>query len=514
MGYFGKKNNETYKEYLDRAVNSISPSFCGAKWYNATIWLGNGMTTSCHHPPAHKIPLDELEKSYKAIHNTQYKKFVRREMLEGNQPKECEYCWKIENLGKDKISDRVHKSVIYKDEDLLKCKTEHGYDKDVDLKTLEISFDPFCNCGCSYCNASFSTVWQKDIKNNGPYQNLVSDGAAAFQQDGSHALPYGQKNKDNPYIMAFWEWWKNELQYSLQELRITGGEPTMSPDFWKLMDWWKKNPNTNVDFAVNSNLQLNKVMTNKLIETSHYIKSWTLYTSCEAVGKHAEYIRDGLKWEKWLNNLKRIMNEGDVQSVNCMLTINALCLFSLPEFLDEMLRLKQKNPNNSPACSFNILRFPSFQSVVTLPKHIRMERAKVLEQWLDRNYNNGENGFMEWEKDGVYRLISYLREVEEGHQYTSSIESRERDFKSFYKQYDQRRGKDFIKTFPMLKDWWGNIPETILDDKQNLVDGDESKSNRYIKETIDKAKKEGWILNPQESNPGSKDYIEPNKKNK
>ena len=33
------------REHLD----SKSASFCGAKWYNATVWLGSGMTTSCHH---------------------------------------------------------------------------------------------------------------------------------------------------------------------------------------------------------------------------------------------------------------------------------------------------------------------------------------------------------------------------------------------------------------------------------------------------------------------------------
>ena len=102
MGIIAKKHDETYQEYRGRIINPISPSFCGAKWYNATIWLGNGTTASCHHPPAHKIPLNEVAKSYKAIHNTQYKKLIRKQMLEGIRPKECEYCWKIEDLGTDK----------------------------------------------------------------------------------------------------------------------------------------------------------------------------------------------------------------------------------------------------------------------------------------------------------------------------------------------------------------------------------------------------------------------------
>ena len=509
MGVFAKKENETFQEYRDRAIDSLSPSFCGAKWYNATIWLGNGTTTSCHHPPAHKIPLDELKFSYKALHNTQYKKAVRKQMMEGVRPKECEYCWKIEDLGKDKVSDRVYKSVIYTDEELKEAKETMGYTEDVDLKTLEIAFDANCNFGCSYCNASFSTTWQKDVKTKGPYQNLVSDGAAAFQHDGSHAMPYGRKNEGNPYVEAFWKWWEAELQFSLRELRVTGGEPSMSPDFWKLMDWWKKNPDCKVPFAVNSNLGQKKALLDALIDVSHSFKDFTIYTSNEAVGLQAEYIRFGLVWETWLKNMYRVNEEANVKSVNVMMTINALCLFSITEFLDEMLKLKAKFGSQAAVLSFNILRFPSFQSIVTLPEEIRKERAEHIEAWLDKNWDEGKNGFMDYERDGLLRLIDYIKKVETGHEFTSSLESRERDWKSFYSQYDIRRKKDFKKAFPTLALWYDSIPETNLAPLTKLVDGDDAKSNRYVEGVLKQAKDEGWVLNPQWNNPGSQDYIEP-----
>ena len=310
----------------------------------------------------------------------------------------------------------------------------YGWEKDVDLRTLEIAFDPNCNFACSYCNASFSTTWQNDIKKNGPYQNLVSDGGGAFQHDGAHSLPYGRKNEGNPYIDAFWKWWEGELQYTLRELRVTGGEPTMSRDFWKLMKWWEQNPECDVEFAVNSNLGQKDELFEELLRASHNIKSFHLYTSCEAIGKQAEYIRDGLNWEKWIRNIDRMMGEGNVQSVNCMMTINSLCLFSITEFMDEMLKLKVKYKSQSPVCSFNILRFPSFQSIVTLPTDIRQERAKAIEDWIEKNWDDEKNGFIQWEKDSMTRLVTYIRQVESGHAFTSSLESRERDFKSFYMQ--------------------------------------------------------------------------------
>jgi hypothetical protein len=47
-----------------------SDSFCLAKWYNATIWLGSGMTTSCHHPPAHQVDLAKVTQNPKAAQHS------------------------------------------------------------------------------------------------------------------------------------------------------------------------------------------------------------------------------------------------------------------------------------------------------------------------------------------------------------------------------------------------------------------------------------------------------------
>ena len=78
--------NETDHQYKARVIDPKSASFCAAKWYNATIWLGSGMTTSCHHPLPHKIDVEEVKKNYKAIHNTPEKKEQRRQMQCGERP--------------------------------------------------------------------------------------------------------------------------------------------------------------------------------------------------------------------------------------------------------------------------------------------------------------------------------------------------------------------------------------------------------------------------------------------
>ena len=111
----GRKQGESHREYKARMIDPVSESFCGAKWYNATIWLGSGMTTSCHHPLPHKVSVEDVIANPKALHNTPQKKEERRQMQCGERPKGCEYCWKVEDIGRDNISDRVYKSFIYED---------------------------------------------------------------------------------------------------------------------------------------------------------------------------------------------------------------------------------------------------------------------------------------------------------------------------------------------------------------------------------------------------------------
>ena len=55
-------------------INSVSPSFCTAKWLQTTLYLQNGYNHSCHHPSPHKIPVDEVLHNPKALHNSQHKK--------------------------------------------------------------------------------------------------------------------------------------------------------------------------------------------------------------------------------------------------------------------------------------------------------------------------------------------------------------------------------------------------------------------------------------------------------
>jgi len=447
-----KLNNETDIEYKRRVIDIKSASFCGAKWYNATIWLGSGQTTSCHHPPAHAIDLEEIKTNPAALHNTVRKKADREMMQKGERPAGCEYCWKIEDMGPDSVSDRVYKTVIHSEEDLNVAFARPSY-TDFNLRTLEIAFDRTCQFACSYCNPAFSSTWVKDITNNGPYTGLVSDGRNHFTHTHNSSQLY-KFNEANPYVEAFFQWWETDLHKTLQELRITGGEPLMSGETWKLIDWFKNNPGrSQTRLAINSNLGT-AVDLDRLLNSIAGLEV-DLYTSNESIGPQAEYIRDGLIWDDWANNVERLLDSRKFRGIHVMNTINALCLDTLDQFLECMLQWKTEYGRDALSFTLNILRFPSFQSPLVLPDDMRMQYAHTLEAWLVANQHS--EFLHEHEINHLQRLIDYLDIVKTPHSEAFEMPKLLTDFKKFYDQYDQRRGKNFVNTFPALKDWYEGL---------------------------------------------------------
>ena len=445
-------NNETDLEYKRRVIDIKSESFCGAKWYNATIWLGSGMTTSCHHPLPHKVEVADVIANPKALHNTQQKKMEREMMQKGERPAGCEYCWKIEDIGRDNISDRVYKTVIYEDED-LNYAFRTPASTDIDLQTLEIAFDRTCQFACSYCNPAFSTSWVRDIKQNGPYTGLTSDGRNHFTHphDSSQLYKFGEVN---PYVEAFHKWWETDLHRTLKELRITGGEPLMSGETWKLLEWFKTNKGrSETRLAINSNLGT-QVDIDRLLEAVDGV-TVDLYTSNEAMGLQAEYIRDGLAFDDWANNVERLLGSYKFRGLHVMCTINALCLDSLDSFLEMVWNWKLEYGQDAINFSLNILRFPSFQSPLVLPDDIRTQYRTKLGEFYKAHKDDGM--FHAFELDQLKRLIDYLDVVITPHAGAMEQSILQRDFKNFYTQYDQRRGKDFAQTFPALADWYNTL---------------------------------------------------------
>jgi organic radical activating enzyme len=441
----GEQMNK-YEKYLQERMDPISKSFCAAKWYNATLWLGHGQTVSCHHPEAHDIPLDEIKLNPAALHNTSIKKQARKEMLSGIRPPECKYCWKFEDNNQQ--SDRIFKTIIYSDDDIADI-AHASPDDDVVPRTLEISFNRACNLACSYCNPAFSTTWVNDIHENGPYKNITTDSYKQYESDASWANNVTKHEKDNPYIDAFWKWWDTGLSDGLEQLRITGGEPFMHTSTWRILDWFKDNPESEMTLAVNTNLLLKPAKFEQLIEQSKNIKHLEIYTSNESYGDASNYIRSGMNYDEWLKNTYTLLEHGNVERLHVMMTVGALCLPTMVEFLEDMLVMRKKYGDKGPMLSLNMVHSPEFQGITSLSQQLREEYADNIEEWVTWKHAS----LLSHEIPQFKRLCASLRVVTDD-AVTRPLAD---DFKQFIMQFDKRRGTSFSDTFPAnMTEWYFN----------------------------------------------------------
>jgi len=433
-------------------INSVSPTLCTAKWLQTTLYLQNGYNHSCHHPSPHKIPLEEIENNPSALHNSKWKKAQRKLMLEGKRPPECSYCWNTEDLNKNYFSDRHYKTADTWAWDRFDEIAASDPDDDVYPSYLEISFSNACNFACAYCSPDISSKWMEDIQANGPYP--ISNGAHHLDYLKSMGkMPY-KDFEHNPYVEAFWKWFPDALPH-LKVLRITGGEPTLSVDFWKLLDYLIDNPCTGLEFAVNTNGCVPVELIDKLILKINVLSDLGMkvdvYTSLESVEEQIEYVRDGLNYQEWINNVDRILTE-TTSTVNVMTTINIL---SLPKFInfielimDFRVRYNHDFAYNRIPISINYLHWPPFLQCSVLGESDRICYADAIEEhckkWLKYFSPDKYARLYLEEWDQINRLCDYLRTTPT--KYDDRI-----DFVDFINEYDTRRNKSFKDIFPEYK---------------------------------------------------------------
>lgn len=466
------------KQWKIKNLDSKSPSFCGAKWYNGSIWLSQGWTTSCHHNPPHAIDPEAIKTNPRALHNTEIKKNERRMMQQGLKPVNCQFCWVMEEVDPDGLSDRAWTSWgQHMNEQQLNAAFTDQESKDYDLTYLEIVFDRTCQLACSYCAPSISSTWARDIRRNGAYENLPSDHRQHYTTscDDMIQFEYGDQN---PYADAFFRWWDESLHKTIKQIRISGGEPMMSGHTWKLLKWLSENSDkADCRIEMTTNLAYDADTLNRFLDMCSKISSpiW-VYTSGETTECKMEYIRDGIEWEQWNRNIDAVLHSGVIANTGICGTISATAADGFTEFLYWLLDRKKNAPRLGGRpdlmLSVNPVRFPTFQNIVVLPLELRQQYSKDIQDFLSRPDVN--EWFLPIEIDHIERFGKYLTNCEVPHREkqisyttdtyqdraqdaTADLVALQKDFRSFFQQYDVRRNKCFEQTFPRLADWYRRI---------------------------------------------------------
>ena len=342
------------KDFLD----SVGPGFCLAKWTQATIHLGVGLTHSCHHTKAHHIDVEAIKKDPSALHNTEQKQNDRAAMLNGHRLPDCNYCWRVEDANAG-VSDRVVKSSApwsTVDKDHILNNNWQRYPR-----SLEVSFSNVCNFACAYCGPTYSSQWAEEINTHGAYQ---LPGSKAYNNLAVSQIP---NKEDNPYIYAFWKWFPDIVD-GLHEFRITGGEPLLSKHTFKILETVSQGK-YNLDLGINTNAcPPDKVWQRFIdhcaqIENNSSVKNLTVYASAETVGEDAEYIRDGMIWDKFVANIEQLLDSTDTVNVSFMSTVSVLSVFRMKQFLELLVHWKDKYGDHRVRADLAQLKHPTFLDV-------------------------------------------------------------------------------------------------------------------------------------------------------
>lgn len=432
------------KEVRDR-LNKVGKGFCAMKWLHETLYLHTGDNHSCYHPRPQHIPLNEIKADPSALHNTQWKKQQRKKMLEGERPEECYYCWNIEDLEGDQISDRmIHSASDWAEPEIENLAKKHWLEN-VNPKYLEVSFGNGCNYRCGYCCPQASTMWMDEIKKHGNYDLTYNQYGTEFLENGRYYAP----KDENPYIEAFWKWWPS-LRNDLHTLRITGGEPLMNPGAMQFFDLLEKEPAPQLEISLNSNLGVTTAKIDRLFDRiqslldQKKIRKFSLFTSIEGWGSQAEYMRTGLKCEHWERNFTQAIERGF--KVNIMCTFNVLCVATFQNFLNRVMHWRKIYGKEALAFDTPYLKEPPHWMLNILPVSFNKHMDEYLEFM-----NSNKDSFTSVEIAKMQRVRDYMYQNPVDSQ---KIKQGQRDFYSFFKENDKRLGTNLLETFPEYKEFY------------------------------------------------------------
>ena len=200
--------------------------------------------------------------------NTERFKSIRRDMLTGIRVPECKKCYNEEE--NNKISYRQESNSLY-----LNSSVETFTENFNETYSIEISLDNICNLQCRMCSSQFSTklILRDKLLNYKVYKKLESD-------------------------YSFLEF----LDISkLKKIKILGGEPVMSPNFEKFLDYIidRSTPeNIIVHLVTNGTHEITPV----LIKRLEKFKTVHLAVSLDAYDTANDYQRHGSSYITIWNN--------------------------------------------------------------------------------------------------------------------------------------------------------------------------------------------------------------------
>lgn len=418
--------------------NQISKSFCVLPWVHLNV-QPNGDIYPCCMAPYGKSIGNTTDNTLEEIWNGEDMKTIRKEMLVGERPKLCERCFLIEDSGL--LSPRnTHNHFFDKDvNELIKdTNSETGHNDKFVLKYWDFRWSNICNFKCRMCGAFSSSKWYEDegalygtvMKNNG-------------------LLHFNSESRED--IFKYVDRFINDVE----EIYFAGGEPLIMDEHYIILEKLIAAGRTNVRIRYNTNFSHIKFKKWDLHGLwSHFLNDPNgrimLFASLDAVGKLAEVIRNGTKWNSVYENIRSCVDKG--MEVHISPTISILNIFHINELIDMAISVGV-NPNT--VSLNNLLTTPPWYDIRILPGNLKKDLMDKLRVYLETIENPHVRSIV---RNAINAWERHLNTPFDG-----DIEDARRHLVRSTYILDERRDEKFLDVNPQYREWFTQIEETIVD---------------------------------------------------
>lgn len=446
-----------------KVAMSYKNSVCQLRWGYPNISLTRSEIRTCCKTPFQTVNKSDIDQyGTNLFLNTQYQKERRLEMLKGIRHSDCKQCWQLEDQGAKSLRGNTHENFVsFATQrnmfDEFPNQTLDEISESVDINNLileshrpfmlEVSLGNTCDMKCMYCNHIYSSQWATEsLKNNRISLEVYENAATKPNQE---------------FIDLFWKWVNEEAKHSLDRIGIIGGEPLITPEFYNFLDrllvTYEDVPKNDTIIWVVTNMNATENYFNRFMEFIPKLKDkfvLEIHISMESLGDQAEYIRNGLNWERFeknVNKLFEIASGNEKIELSFLPSISALSIPRYKEFLQWVFSLCMKH--KKPAMlKQNIVTFPNCHTPFVLDNQFADYLDPAID-WMKSVQNEMpefRDKFGRWDIYNEF-LIDLRNSIRNNNKDYSNLK---KEFYRWFSDFDNLRGLDFTKTFPELKNFY------------------------------------------------------------
>lgn len=245
----------------------------------------------------------------KALWNSEGMRKIRRQMWEGKKLSQCRHCYYQESVNRKSYRQRSNEEWLKRSKvrKIISESVKNNFYVQNDPLYIDLRPGNLCNLRCRMCNPGNSSKIEmewRQLRDNKSFQEAIGVRSFMFRSQ-KKGIPW-EKKED------FWEG-LGDWMGGLTKLYLTGGEPTLIKNNWKLIDQLiESGRSQSVTLIFNINCtQIPK----SLINTFHHFKSVCLNLSLDAKGAANDYIRDPSRWDEVESNVKQLLKAAKGRNV-------------------------------------------------------------------------------------------------------------------------------------------------------------------------------------------------------